>query len=263
MRKLRQYLLGGDDFRKLANAFVEEAVAEHPDDPEFQEFFRLAMQAISEENADEVDDLAQSPIEKTFLNSLILSFIKNDGLGLLIHRTFDDAAAEVKDFRKYLSNYKEFLAWFNENKPNDGDMDAFLDDKLKKGKMCQDERDYFIRLNFRYRFIPMDDSYHMTLQPKFPNVKIDGKPIRPDIYFWIPSKPEINIIVECDGFDYHSDKERFKNDRQRDRALKALGYDVFRFSGSEIIADPVGAPYELAKYLWQRAGAYEQSAASS
>jgi very-short-patch-repair endonuclease len=52
----------------------------------------------------------------------------------------------------------------------------------------------------------------------------------------------------------HSDKDRFKADRQRDRALKALGYDVFRFSGSEIYADPINAPYELAPYLWQRSG---------
>ena len=69
------------------------------------------------------------------------------------------------------------------------------------------------------------------------------------------SKPEVKVIVECDGFQYHSDKERFKTDRQRDRALKALGYDVWRFSGSEIYNDPINAPFELAKYLWDRAEA--------
>jgi very-short-patch-repair endonuclease len=67
----------------------------------------------------------------------------------------------------------------------------------------------------------------------------------------------VNIIVECDGFSYHSSKETFISDRQRDRALKALGFDVWRFSGSEIINDPVYTPYELAEYLWARAEAHE------
>jgi very-short-patch-repair endonuclease len=59
----------------------------------------------------------------------------------------------------------------------------------------------------------------------------------------------VNIIVECDGFAYRSDKEQFKSDRQRDRALKALGFDVWRFAGSEIYNDPVNTAYEFAKYL--------------
>jgi Protein of unknown function (DUF559) len=117
-------------------------------------------------------------------------------------------------------------------------MEEFLDSEVARGALDPDERESYIPFIFRYSYIPMDSSYHMTLQPRFPNIKIEGKAIRPDIYFWIPSKPQVNVIVECDGFKYHSDKERFKTDRQRDRALKALGYDVWRFETCSLLTVP-------------------------
>ena len=131
-------------------------------------------------------------------------------------------------------------------------MEEFLEGEVSRGKLDQDGRDWMKILIFKYRYLPLADCYHMTIQPKFPSVQIAGKSIRPDIYFWVPNRPEIEIIVECDGFDYHSDKQRFTNDRQRDRALKALGYDVLRFSGSEIYADPAGTSGELAEHLASR-----------
>lgn len=39
------------------------------------------------------------------------------------------------------------------------------------------------------------------------------------------------IVVECDGAEFHTDKEK---DRQRDLYLEALGYLVLRFTGSQI-----------------------------
>jgi len=221
-------------------------------DEKFKTFYKLSMQAVTEENAREVEALAGSPIETIFLNSLLLSFIKNDGLGLLVHPTFENAPAEIASFRAYLRRLKEFVRWFEENQPADT-MEDFLDKEMDRGAMTQDERHYLTRLIFCYRFIPLDECFHMTLQPKFPNIRVGGRAIRPDIYFWIPSEPQVNVVVECDGFAYHSDKETFKSDRKRDRALKSAGYDVLRFSGSEIVTDPVDSPFELANYLWARA----------
>ena len=43
------------------------------------------------------------------------------------------------------------------------------------------------------------------------------------------------LIIECDGYDYHSSKDQKKNDDIRSRALKRDGWkDVLRYSGSEI-----------------------------
>jgi hypothetical protein len=42
--------------------------------------------------------------------------------------------------------------------------------------------------------------------------------------FW----PEARLIVELDGFEYHSDRETFEKDRKRDAIHRAAGYEVNR-----------------------------------
>lgn len=50
---------------------------------------------------------------------------------------------------------------------------------------------------------------------------------------------EQRVIAECDGFAFHgSTRERFENDRQRDRYLQSLGYTVWRFSFRQVIHEP-------------------------
>lgn len=48
----------------------------------------------------------------------------------------------------------------------------------------------------------------------------------------------IQIVVECDGHDFHErTKEQAAHDRARDRALQSAGWMVARFTGSEIYKD--------------------------
>lgn len=48
------------------------------------------------------------------------------------------------------------------------------------------------------------------------------------------------LVIECDGHDFHErTKEQAAADRARDRWLQAQDYTVFRFTGSEIWADPL------------------------
>ena len=58
------------------------------------------------------------------------------------------------------------------------------------------------------------------------------------------------LIVECDGHDFHErTKAQARKDRSRDRAVQHRGkYQVFRFTGSEIWADPWGCAGEV--YSW-------------
>ncbi len=50
---------------------------------------------------------------------------------------------------------------------------------------------------------------------------------------WTNTKPQ--IVVECDGHDFHErTKEQAQHDKKRDRELQALGFKVYRFTGSEI-----------------------------
>lgn len=45
---------------------------------------------------------------------------------------------------------------------------------------------------------------------------------------------EAKLIIYCDGTEFHKDPERIIMDKQQDRILQAQGFNVFRFSGSEI-----------------------------
>lgn len=60
---------------------------------------------------------------------------------------------------------------------------------------------------------------------------------------------ELNVIVECDGFDYHSSKKQQAYDNQRQRDLENAGYTIIRFSGKEIYDDEVKCVYETLKRL--------------
>lgn len=46
------------------------------------------------------------------------------------------------------------------------------------------------------------------------------------------------LVVECDGYDYHSSKEQIKHDNERDYHIKSEGYDIIHFSGTEIYDNP-------------------------
>ncbi|MFN8579189.1 MAG: DUF559 domain-containing protein [Candidatus Sericytochromatia bacterium] len=54
----------------------------------------------------------------------------------------------------------------------------------------------------------------------------------PDFYI-----EEANLVIYCDGFEYHYDKDTVIKDRQQDRRLQYMDYKVLRFTGSEIVGD--------------------------
>jgi very-short-patch-repair endonuclease len=73
-------------------------------------------------------------------------------------------------------------------------------------------------------------------------------------------KETASVIVECDGHDYHDrTKEQASRDRKRDRALQALGFRVFRYTGSDIWKDVLACAEESIRTLTEAArerGAY-------
>lgn len=75
----------------------------------------------------------------------------------------------------------------------------------------------------------------------------------------IPSIKDVTVhlIVECDGHDFHDrSKEQASRDRERDRELKKLGYEVFRYTGSDIWKNPLACATEavdaLTKSVWKK-----------
>jgi very-short-patch-repair endonuclease len=47
--------------------------------------------------------------------------------------------------------------------------------------------------------------------------------------------PELRIVVEVDGFEFHSGIEAFHRDHERDRALAIAGYQVLRFTWRQLV----------------------------
>lgn len=46
------------------------------------------------------------------------------------------------------------------------------------------------------------------------------------------------LVIELDGLEYHSKKKQINYDYRRENDLKLLGYDIIRFTGSQVYKDP-------------------------
>lgn len=58
------------------------------------------------------------------------------------------------------------------------------------------------------------------------------------------------ILIECDGYEFHDAKIETKiKDKKRERELMAEGYQLLRFSGSEIYSDATRCAEEVFDFL--------------
>lgn len=239
-----------EQFRLLASFFVSKASEpEEGYDPQFLEFYESALGAVVDESVETIIRMSGSPIERMFLGSLLLGSIKWFPYGIVVHQTQKHTHEELAEFREYLNNFFKFLEWYKNKNGSFIGLDDYLDTQVVSGKMESQEREYINRLIFRYQYLSLRDNWHMTLQPKFPDIIVKGKSIRPDILLWVPSDPSKKIIVECDGYQFHSEKNAFISDRARDRITSQIGYTTLRFSGTEIYRDTSGVATELLNYL--------------
>lgn len=89
-------------------------------------------------------------------------------------------------------------------------------------------------------------------------IKIGKKKYFADLYFdaeEISENCEIDIgnlklVIECDGHDYHhASKQQVKKDYERETDLKLAGYDILRFTGSQIYGDPYRCADTIIDYI--------------
>ncbi len=61
------------------------------------------------------------------------------------------------------------------------------------------------------------------------------------------------LVIECDGHEFHhKTKEQVENDNKREYSLKMAGYDVLRFSGTEIYNDPFECAEKTYDYIMKK-----------
>jgi hypothetical protein len=61
------------------------------------------------------------------------------------------------------------------------------------------------------------------------------------------------IVIECDGHEFHQKtKEQVRYDNERETRMKILGYDVLRFSGSQIFNNPIKCANDILDFALTR-----------
>lgn len=250
LNELRNYLVDKEKTLTLAKAFVEKSFEDLKDD-NANRLLRYWSNKSMETNVQRIFEYAESEIEKIFLNSLNLSAFLHDPSLLVFTHRFDSATEAIAFFRQRDNQIIEFQRQFEKHIGKKGHK-KFIDWIEQMTEIPENEKMTIKTHIIMYHELGLRNAYHLSIQAAFKDIKVDNKYIRPDIFIWVPSKPKFKLIVECDGFDYHSDKVAFSKDRARDRILQDKGFQVLRFSGSEIFNDPVGKSMELCEYLINR-----------
>lgn len=68
--------------------------------------------------------------------------------------------------------------------------------------------------------------------------------------------PAARLVVELDGYRFHSDRVSFEADRRRDATLIAHGYRVLRFTGRQLNDEPLAVVARIAQALGDAVGQF-------
>jgi very-short-patch-repair endonuclease len=86
---------------------------------------------------------------------------------------------------------------------------------------------------------------HRLAPPRFNDlIVLDGKNYVVDCHW-----PDRRQIVELDGWDGHSSRSAFRDDRARDRALHVAGYSVIHLTWNQLDDEPEGIASDLRRLL--------------
>ena len=97
-----------------------------------------------------------------------------------------------------------------------------------------------------------EDRAHLFLQKKI-------GPYKADLCFLFYEASDVEsglvrqVVVECDGHEFHErTKQQSQHDKRRDRFMQKEGFQVLRFTGSEIVKDPYACAVEILSAVYDR-----------
>ncbi len=100
------------------------------------------------------------------------------------------------------------------------------------------------RSKLEERFAPFLRRHRLPL-PRFNDwIALDPKPYRADCHW-----PNVRLIVELDGWQGHSSRSAFQDDRARDRALKVAGYSVIHLTWAQLDSEAEAVASDLRSLL--------------
>ena len=103
------------------------------------------------------------------------------------------------------------------------------------------------RSEFERRFRPIFRSAGLPEPLINQAIHLPGGPVEVD-YFW----PDLQLVVECDGYEFHRSRRDFREDRRRDRRLAAVGILCLRYVWEDL-DDPGRIERELRDIVRLRA----------
>ncbi|MGN6201748.1 MAG: DUF559 domain-containing protein [Solirubrobacterales bacterium] len=100
------------------------------------------------------------------------------------------------------------------------------------------------RSRLETRFAPFLRRHHLPL-PRFNDwILLGTKRYRADCHW-----PHLRLIVELDGWQGHSSRSAFQDDRARDRALHAAGFSVVHLTWNQLDIEPNEVASDLRRLL--------------
>ncbi len=173
---------------------------------------------------------AESEIERYLLQLLFLLGLRESPIGLMILEPSDDGPGSM------------------DQRIEAGTTARYLDRKIP-GWRHRDVPEEFEYTATYVKVCSMFSSGLLVMPQAGMPASVVGSNMRVDTLVASPIRSRFKVVVECDGYRWHGNKESFTADRQRDRALADAGYRVLRFSGSEIWNDPLGTAMLLLRQL--------------
>lgn len=64
---------------------------------------------------------------------------------------------------------------------------------------------------------------------------------------------KLKLAIECDGYEFHQKtKEQVQKDNEREYDLKMAGYEILRFSGTQIYNNPLKCAEDTYNYIMKK-----------
>ena len=236
-----------DEVYKLAGRAMRNRVyAIPPDDISLELYCLLSLGNVGF-SIENIFRYATNDTEKNFLSAVLICSLVQGDLLLRIEAPFNFATEEIKRARDVYSQV--MLAW-KKFQVNTGktSMNSFIE-YLYAANVFSEEQKMVFEQNMMMKILDHYRSYIFSIKSTFGDIKIRDKYLETNMLVWSIAQPDFKLLIECDRFDYQTDKSAFSDDRARDRYLQSLGFQIFRFSGSEIMEDPMVKAQELVNYL--------------
>ena len=92
--------------------------------------------------------------------------------------------------------------------------------------------------------------FYIEMRPQYEIIFKNHKYYADFLVFAEIFENDVNFVVECDGYDFHQKtKHQVKRDNEREYNIKMSGYDVLRFSGTQIYVDSFKCANDIVDYM--------------